>query len=57
MQPASIAATICLALIAMPMFATEVRSQTPVSIELVIAVDTSYSIDGFEYGLLMNGIA
>ena len=33
------------------------QAKTPVSIELVIAVDTSMSIDGFEYGLLMKGIA
>ena len=33
------------------------QAQTPVSIELAFAVDTSMSIDGFEYGLLMNGIA
>ena len=33
------------------------RAKTPVSIELVIAVDTSMSIDGFEFGLLMKGIA
>jgi len=33
------------------------QAQTPVSIELVLAIDTSYSIDGFEYDLLMKGIA
>ena len=33
------------------------RAKTPVSIELVFAVDTSLSVDGFEYDLLMNGIA
>jgi hypothetical protein len=33
------------------------QAKTPVSIELVIAVDTSMSIDGFEYDLLMKGIA
>ena len=33
------------------------QAQAPVSIELVIAVDTSMSVDGFEYGLLMKGIA
>ena len=33
------------------------QAKTPVSIELVFAVDTSYSIDGFEYDLLMKGIA
>ena len=33
------------------------RAETPVSIELVLAVDTSMSIDGFEYDLLMKGIA
>ncbi len=36
---------------------TPVSANTPVSIELVIAVDTSMSIDGFEYGLLMKGMA
>ena len=33
------------------------QAQAPVSIELVLAVDTSMSVDGFEYGLLMKGIA
>ncbi len=33
------------------------QAQAPVAIELVIAVDTSMSVDGFEYGLLMKGIA
>ncbi len=33
------------------------EAKSPVSIELVIAVDTSISIDGFEYDLLMKGIA
>ena len=33
------------------------QAKTPVSIELVLAVDTSMSIDGFEYSLLMKGIA
>ena len=33
------------------------QAQAPVSIELVFAVDTSMSVDAFEYGLLMNGIA
>ena len=33
------------------------RAKTPVSIELVFAVDTSMSIDGFEYQLVMRGIA
>ena len=33
------------------------QAKTPISIELVFAVDTSYSIDGFEFGLLMKGIA
>jgi hypothetical protein len=33
------------------------RAKTPVSIELVFAVDTSLSVDGFEYSLLMKGIA
>ena len=33
------------------------QAKTPVSIELVFAVDTSMSIDGSEYAFLMNGIA
>ena len=33
------------------------QAKTPISIELVFAVDTSMSIDGFEFGLLMKGIA
>ena len=33
------------------------QAQTPVAIELVLAVDTSRSVDGFEYDLLMKGIA
>ncbi len=33
------------------------QAKTAVSIELVIAVDTSLSIDGYEYDLLMKGIA
>jgi len=32
-------------------------AKTPVAIELVLAVDTSMSIDAFEYDLLMKGIA
>ena len=34
-----------------------VRAETPVSIELIFAVDTSISVDGFEYHLMMKGIA
>ncbi len=33
------------------------QAKTPVSIELVLAIDTSMSVDGFEYDLLMKGIA
>jgi hypothetical protein len=33
------------------------QAKTPVSMELVLAVDTSMSIDGFEYMLVMKGIA
>jgi hypothetical protein len=33
------------------------QAKTPVSIELVLAVDMSISIDDFEYDLLMKGIA
>ncbi len=38
-------------------YVADARAQTPVSIELVFAVDTSRSVDGFEYSLLMKGIA
>lgn len=40
-----------------PLHIEGARAQTPVSMELVLAVDTSMSIDGSEFGLLMNGIA
>ena len=33
------------------------QAKIPVSIELVLAVDTSISVDGFEFGLMMKGIA
>ncbi|MGI9464208.1 MAG: DUF1194 domain-containing protein, partial [Aestuariivirgaceae bacterium] len=33
------------------------HAQTAVSIELVLAVDTSLSISDYEYGLQMKGIA
>jgi hypothetical protein len=33
------------------------QAKTPVSIELVLAVDTSISVDGSEYDLMMKGIA
>jgi len=33
------------------------RAKTPVSIELVLAIDTSMSVDGSEYRLLMGGVA
>jgi hypothetical protein len=35
----------------------DARAQIPVSVELVLAVDSSISIDGFEFHLLMTGIA
>lgn len=38
-------------------FGGGVQAKVLVSIELVLAVDTSASVDGFEYGLLMNGMA
>ena len=37
--------------------AATARVETPVSIELVFAVDTSYSVDTFEFNLQMTGIA
>jgi hypothetical protein len=33
------------------------EAKTPVSIEFVLAVDTSKSVDGFEFGLMMKGIS
>ncbi len=39
------------------LLAEPVEAKVPVSMELVIAVDTSASVDGFEYDLLMKGIA
>lgn len=35
----------------------DARAEIPVSIELVLAVDSSRSISGYEYNLLMKGIA
>ncbi len=49
------AAAVCAALPLLPM--KDVHAQIPVAIELVLAVDTSRSVDGFEYRLLMKGIA
>lgn len=39
------------------LYGESVEAKTPVSIELVIAVDTSLSVDGSEYNLMMEGIA
>ncbi len=39
------------------LYIEDVQAKTPVSIELVFAVDTSISVDGFEHDLLMKGIA
>lgn len=44
-----------IALAAMPMAGA--NGKTPVSVELVIAIDSSMSVDGFEFALLKNGIA
>lgn len=44
------------ATMALPHAATA-QAETPVSIELVFAVDTSYSVDAFEFNLQMTGIA
>ena len=55
-RPLSKAAVVVCAVVASPHFESA-RAETPVSIELVLAVDTSMSIDGFEYDLLMTGIA
>lgn len=33
------------------------QAETPVALELVLAVDTSESVDGFEFSLVMQGIA
>jgi hypothetical protein len=35
----------------------KVQAKTPVSIELIFAVDTSISVDGYEYSIMMKGIA
>ena len=37
--------------------ATGLKAQIPVSLELVLAVDTSESVDGFEFGLIKRGMA
>ncbi len=39
------------------LYADSAQAKTPVSVELVLAIDTSMSVDGFEYDLLMTGIA
>jgi len=39
------------------LYADNAQAETPVSIELVLAVDTSMSVDGSEYDLLMKGMA
>ncbi len=44
-------------MVALLLYGEHAQAKTPVSIELVLAVDTSISIDGFEYDLLMTGIA
>jgi Protein of unknown function (DUF1194) len=49
------AMAVCAAVAFLPL--EDAQAQTPVAIELVLAVDTSRSVDGFEYDLLMNGIA
>jgi hypothetical protein len=36
---------------------TSAQAKTPVAIELALAVDTSRSVDGFEYKIMMKGIA
>lgn len=50
-------ATIFVLAAAVAMAATPSRSQTGVSIELVLAVDTSLSVNDKEFALQMNGIA
>ena len=35
----------------------DTRAQTLVSLELVLAIDTSDSVDGFEYRLMTRGMA
>jgi len=56
MRPVLVAVMAVWATVALPLV-EDATAQTPVSIELVFAVDTSMSIDGFEYQLLMKGIA
>jgi hypothetical protein len=55
-QSLSITAMAVWAVVA-PLHSGGAQAKTPVSIELVFAVDTSMSIDGFEYFLLMKGIS
>ncbi len=57
-QPANtiLAAVICLVVL-ISTGTSRARAQTPVSIELVLAVDTSLSVNDREYDLQMRGIA
>jgi hypothetical protein len=55
-QSLSITAMAVWAVVA-PLHIGGAQAKTPASIELIFAVDTSMSIDGFEYFLLMKGIA
>ena len=48
---------VALAILAVLMSLEETRAETPVSLELVLAVDSSYSVDSLEFGLQMKGIA
>lgn len=54
-MPWAILVTLATLAILMPL--EEARAETPVSLELVLAVDSSYSVDGFEFRLQMKGIA
>lgn len=57
-QPVKLAIASALLLFCLGLFETRhVRAQTPVSIELVLAVDTSLSVNNEEYALQMRGIA
>ena len=44
-------------LLATSLIASQARAEMPVALELVLAVDTSESVDGFEFDLLRRGMA
>lgn len=55
LKPWPIPAILAMLMILAPL--EDARSETPVSLELVLAVDSSMSVDGYEFMLQMKGIA